>query len=108
MRWRDGDRGGNIEDRRGLRPVAAGGIGVGGLVLAAIGYFVFGISPSDTLSAVGQINGATAQQEQQAGARAPPAIRRPSSSTSSSSRPPMSGPPSSSSRAAPISGRPAW
>ena len=72
MRWQDGDRGGNIEDRRGLHPVAAGGIGVGGLVLAAIGYFVFGISPTDTLHAVSQFNGATAQQEQQVGARGTP------------------------------------
>jgi len=75
MRWQDGDRGGNIEDRRGLRPVAAGGIGLGGLVLAAIGYFVFGISPSDTLNAVDQINGATARQEQQVGAKGTPGDR---------------------------------
>ncbi len=75
MRWQDGDRGGNIEDRRGLRPVAAGGIGLGGLVLAAIGYFVFGISPSDTLNAVDQINGATARQEQQVGAKGIPGDR---------------------------------
>jgi len=75
MRWQDGDRGGNIEDRRGLRPVAAGGIGLGGLVLAAIGYFVFGISPSDTLNAVDQINGVTARQEQQVGAKGTPGDR---------------------------------
>ena len=43
MRWQDGDRGGNIEDRRGLHPVAAGGIGVGGLVLAAIGLSLVAI-----------------------------------------------------------------
>ena len=51
MRWRGGRRSGNIEDRRGMAPVA-GGIGVGGVVLALIGYFVFGISPQDTLSVV--------------------------------------------------------
>lgn len=34
--------GGNVEDRRGLGPAALGGGGVGALVLAAIGYFVFG------------------------------------------------------------------
>jgi hypothetical protein len=37
MRWDQGERGGNIEDRRGIHPVAAGGIGIGGLVIAAIG-----------------------------------------------------------------------
>ncbi len=75
MRWQDGDRGGNVEDRRGLHPAAAGGISVGGLVLAAIGYFVFGISPSDTLNAVNKVNGATAAQEQQVGPRGTPGDR---------------------------------
>jgi predicted metalloprotease len=73
MRWEGGERGGNIEDRRGMSPVATGGIGVGGLVLAAIGYFVFGISPSDTLRAVDQVGGA--QVSQQEGARGTPQDR---------------------------------
>jgi predicted metalloprotease len=73
MRWDGGQRGGNIEDRRGMGPVATGGIGVGGLVLAAIGYFVFGISPSDTLQAVNQAGGA--QVQQQDGARGTPQDR---------------------------------
>ena len=50
MDWEGGDESGNIEDRRGLGPVGVGGIGVGGVVLAAIGYFVFGISPQSTLN----------------------------------------------------------
>jgi predicted metalloprotease len=67
MRWQGGRRGGNIEDRRGLGPAGVGGIGLGGVVLAAIGYFVFGIDPSTTLSVV---NGAGGQQAvQQEGAR---------------------------------------
>jgi predicted metalloprotease len=66
MRWQGGRRGGNIEDRRGLGPVGVGGVGVGGVILAAIGYFVFGIDPSTTLSVV---EGAGGQAQQQEGAR---------------------------------------
>jgi predicted metalloprotease len=69
MRWMGGRESGNIEDRRGLGPVGVGGIGAGGVVLALIGYFVFGIDPSTTLNAVG---GAGQQQEQQAGFRGQP------------------------------------
>lgn len=73
MRWQDGDRGGNIEDRRGLGPVAAGGVGIGGLVLAAIGYFVFGIDPSTTLGVVKQQSGQEMSQDGfHAGARGTP------------------------------------
>ncbi|RYF93070.1 MAG: flagellar biosynthesis protein FlgM [Caulobacteraceae bacterium] len=67
MEWRGGRRGGNIEDRRGMGPGAAvGGVGVVGLVAAAIGYFVFGISPEQTLSAIEQ-GGPVSQQEGQRG-----------------------------------------
>jgi predicted metalloprotease len=66
MRWEGGRQSGGIEDRRGLGPVGAGGLGVGGVVLALIGYFVFGINPSTTLNAV---NGAGAPAQQQEGAR---------------------------------------
>jgi predicted metalloprotease len=71
MEWEEGRTGGGIEDRRGLGPVGVGGMGVGGVVLALIGYFVFGVSPSTTLQAV---NGAGGYgYEQQAGARGTPA-----------------------------------
>jgi predicted metalloprotease len=59
MRWRQGSGSGNIEDRRGLGPVA--GVGIGGIVLAIIGYAVFGIDPQETLSVLG---GATGEQQQ--------------------------------------------
>ena len=69
MRWGGGRESGNIEDRRGLGPVGVGGVGVGGVVLALIGYFVFGIDPSTTMSVVG---GGQPQVEQQAGVRGQP------------------------------------
>jgi predicted metalloprotease len=69
MQWEDGDESGNVEDRRGLGPLVGGGLGVGGLVLAAIGYFVFGISPQATLNAV---DGAAAPVAQQQGVRGAP------------------------------------
>ncbi len=50
MRWSGGRRSGNIEDRRGMGGIAAGGLGAGGLVVAAIAYFVFGVSPEDALN----------------------------------------------------------
>ena len=71
MRWSGGRGGGNIEDRRGLGPAAGvGGLGAGGVILALIGYFVFGIDPSTTM---GVVNGAGAPVEQQAGVRGTPA-----------------------------------
>jgi predicted metalloprotease len=65
MKWRGGRRSGNIEDRRGLSPVA-GGLGVGGVVLALIGYFVFGVDPATTLRAV---EGAAPAAQNQTGVR---------------------------------------
>jgi len=56
MRWQVGRGSGNIEDRRGLGG-AVGGLGVGGIVLALIGYFVFGIDPSTIMSS-GVVSGA--------------------------------------------------
>lgn len=68
MRWEGGRRGGNIEDRRGMGPVGLAGGGVGALVLAAIGYFVFGIDPSTTQQITSQLGGVGgAQQEGKAG-----------------------------------------
>ena len=72
MRWLGGDESGNIEDRRGLGPVGVGGVGVGGLVLAAIGYFVFGINPQDTLNAVNSTGAGQGGFQQQQGVRGAP------------------------------------
>ncbi|MDC7683891.1 neutral zinc metallopeptidase [Asticcacaulis sp. BYS171W] len=52
--WQGGRRGG-VEDRRGMGAgVALGGGGIGAVVIALIGYFVFGIDPQVLLSQSGQ------------------------------------------------------
>ena len=67
MRWQGGRRGGNIEDRRGMGGVGLAGGGVGALVLAAIGYFVFGIDPSTTQQITSQLGGVGAAQQGERG-----------------------------------------
>jgi predicted metalloprotease len=62
MEWEGGRRSGNIEDRRGLGPVGIAGGGIGAVVLAAIGYFVFGIDPRTTMEATQNLQ-QPAQQE---------------------------------------------
>lgn len=72
MKWQGGRRGGNVEDRRGLSPGAAiGGGGLGVLVIALIGYFVFGVDPEQTQAILG--DGSQVTGEQQAGALGTPA-----------------------------------
>jgi uncharacterized protein len=65
MRWQGGRRGGNIDDRRGMGGAGIAGGGIGAVVLAAIGYFVFGIDPQTTQQITSQLGGATAQQGEQ-------------------------------------------
>lgn len=67
MRWQGGRRGGGIEDRRGMGGGAVAGGGLGVLVLAAIGYFVFGIDPSTTQQLASQFGGVGAQEKGQVG-----------------------------------------
>ena len=76
MRWEDGDQGGNIEDRRGMRPRISrggGGVGIGAIAIVLIGYFVFGIDPATLINAV-QDNGSYSQSigQQEAGTRGAP------------------------------------
>jgi hypothetical protein len=61
MRWLGGRQGGNVEDRRGLGGRAAGG-GIGVVVIALIGYFVFGIDPTTTQQVASQLGGAGAAE----------------------------------------------
>lgn len=73
MKWQGGRRGGNIEDRRGMSPGAAvGGGGIGIILLALIGYFVFGMEPQQIAEmASQQQQGSSASQ--QAGVEGTPA-----------------------------------
>ncbi len=64
MRWQGGRQGGGgIEDRRGMSGGVATGGGIGVLVLAAIGYFVFGIDPSTTQQVASTFGQGSATQE---------------------------------------------
>jgi predicted metalloprotease len=62
MEWGGGRRSGNIEDRRRLGPVGVAGGGIGAVVLAVIGYFVFGVDPQTTMNAVQGTQQPTAQE----------------------------------------------
>ena len=44
---------GNVEDRRGMR-IAGGGLGVGGIVIALIAYFL-GFDPSAVMNVAEQV-----------------------------------------------------
>jgi len=65
MRWEQGRRSDNIEDRRGIRLGGKGlvGGGIGAIVLALVAMY-FGVDPSVVLNQVG--NQASTQEEQQA------------------------------------------
>ncbi len=63
MKWPGGRKGGNIEDRRGLSTGAAvGGGGIGVIILALIGYFVFGMEPQQIAEMASQQQGGASQQ----------------------------------------------
>jgi len=67
MRWQGGERGGGVEDRRGMGGGAVAGGSLGVLILAAIGYFVFNIDPSTTQQIASQFGGVGAQEKGQVG-----------------------------------------
>ncbi len=50
MRWQDGRKGGNVEDRRGLKGGTMAGGGIGLLVITLIVYFVFGSDAANKLA----------------------------------------------------------
>jgi len=62
VKWQGGRRSG-VEDRRGLGAgTAIGGGGIGMVLIALVGYFVFGIDPQALLSQTGGMQGAPQQQ----------------------------------------------
>ena len=64
MKWQGGRKGGNIEDRRGMSPGAAvGGGGIGVIIIALIGYFVFGMEPQQIAEMASQQQGSSASQQ---------------------------------------------
>jgi len=62
MRWDQGNRYGDVEDRRGMGGVGLAGGGLGAAVLGLIGYFFFGINPLAIMDAANQIAPQTQQQ----------------------------------------------
>ncbi len=53
MNWRNFRRSGNVEDRRGGGAARAGGLGIGGIVIALIASVVFGVNPLQVLGLLG-------------------------------------------------------
>ena len=74
MKWEGNRESDNVEDRRsgggGGRPVFGGrGIGIGTIVIALVGGWVFGINP---LTILGLLSGGQPAQVQQGPAQRPP------------------------------------
>jgi predicted metalloprotease len=61
MRWDQGNRYGDVEDRRGMGGIGLAGGGLGAAVLGLIGYFFFGINPLAIMDAANQIAPQTQQ-----------------------------------------------
>ncbi|HPF23191.1 MAG TPA: neutral zinc metallopeptidase [Hyphomonas sp.] len=64
MKWQGGRRGGNIEDRRGMGPGTVAGGGIGVLIVALIGYFVFGMEPEDIAQMVGDTSSVSSSSQE--------------------------------------------
>ena len=89
---------GNVEDRRGIG--VGGGLGVGGIVIALVAYFL-GFDPSTVINVAEQVGARSAKRAKRPRAR--PRTRRDSSSPRSSAAPRTSGRRSSSSPRQPVS-----
>lgn len=78
MRWEDERQSDNVEDRRGQRggfggvAMRRGGIGIGAIVLALLGGWLFGINPLVILGLIGGVDGGPAVQAPAPSAPGPP------------------------------------
>ncbi|MFN3265272.1 MAG: neutral zinc metallopeptidase [Deinococcales bacterium] len=57
MNWRNFRKSGNVEDRRGGGVARAGGLGLGGIVIAVIASLVFGVNPAQVIGLLGGATG---------------------------------------------------
>ena len=55
MNWRNFRKSGNVEDRRG-GVARAGGLGIGGIIIAVIASLVFGVNPAQVLGLLGGVS----------------------------------------------------
>jgi uncharacterized protein len=55
MEFDDQEASSNVEDRRGMGALGAGGIGIGGIVILVVGYFL-GVDPSQLLNMAQQVS----------------------------------------------------
>ena len=53
MNWKNFRKSGNVEDRRGGGAARAGGVGIGGIIIAVIASLVFGVNPAQVLGLLG-------------------------------------------------------
>jgi uncharacterized protein len=53
MNWKNFRKSSNVEDRRGGGAVRAGGVGIGGIIIAVIASLVFGVNPAQVLGLLG-------------------------------------------------------
>jgi predicted metalloprotease len=65
MRWGGQRESGNIEDRRGMGPVGAGGIGLGGIVFVLVVSYLTGTNPLTLLNLVENVEEASSPSRSQ-------------------------------------------
>ncbi len=64
MRWEGDEQSSNVEDRRGMKPAMAGGLGIGGVLLAGLVYLLTGDPrAAQQVAQVARQNNAANQQE---------------------------------------------
>ncbi len=65
MRWEDFRQSENVEDRRGMGPVAVGGgLGVGGMIIVGLLSLFFGVNPGDLMNMIPSGSSPASRQEQ--------------------------------------------